>query len=48
MITDKVGANYYKSIGLEDIWDLGIDVSLEDIMIKLIVIYSGQQESFMP
>ena len=35
MITDKVGANYYKSIGLEDIWDLGIDVSLEDINDKI-------------
>lgn len=31
MITDKVGANYYKSIGLENIWDLGIDISLDNI-----------------
>ena len=35
MVTDKVGANYYKSIGLEDIWDLGIDISLDDINDKI-------------
>lgn len=35
MITDKVGANYYKSIGLEKIWNLGIDISLDDINYKI-------------
>lgn len=35
MITDKVGANYYKSIGLDIIWDLGIDVALDDISYKI-------------
>ena len=35
MITDKVGANYYKSIGLENIWDLGIDISLDNINDKI-------------
>ena len=35
MITDKVGANYYKSIGLEKIWDLRIDISLDDINYKI-------------
>lgn len=28
MITDSIGANYYKSLGLESIWDDGIDSSL--------------------
>lgn len=28
MITDSIGANYYQSIGLESIWDGGIDSSL--------------------
>lgn len=32
MITDEVGAAYYKKIGLEKIWDLGIDDSLEKNM----------------
>ena len=31
MITDEVGACYYKKLGLESIWDLGIDLSLEII-----------------
>ena len=31
MITDEVGANYYKSMGLENIWDLGIEISLDNI-----------------
>ena len=35
MVTDTVGANYYKSIGLEDIWDLGIDISLDNINDKI-------------
>ena len=35
MITDKVGADYYKSIGLENIWDLGIDLSLDNINDKI-------------
>ena len=35
MITDKVGANYYKSMGLDKIWDLGIDISLDDINYKI-------------
>ena len=32
MITDEVGAAYYKKIGLEQIWNLGIDASLEKNM----------------
>lgn len=31
MITDEVGANYYRDLGLDSIWDLGIDVSLEKV-----------------
>ena len=31
MITDEIGANYYKSMGLENIWDLGIEISLDNI-----------------
>lgn len=29
MITDKIGAKYYKKLGIESIWNLGIDDSLE-------------------
>ncbi|MGM9986808.1 MAG: DUF6734 family protein [Bacillaceae bacterium] len=29
MVTDKVGADYYKEIGLSGLWDLGIDDQLE-------------------
>ena len=32
MITDEIGAAYYKKIGLEKIWNLGIDDSLEKNM----------------
>ena len=32
MVTDAVGADYYKKIGLEKIWNLGIDDSLESNM----------------
>lgn len=28
MVTDNVGACYYKNLGIEQIWDLGIDTSL--------------------
>lgn len=31
MITDKKGYEYYKKIGIESIWDLGIETSLEKI-----------------
>ena len=31
MITDIQGAEYYKKLGIEDIWDLGIDTALENI-----------------
>lgn len=31
MVTDERGAEYYKKIGLESLWDLGIDVSLNKI-----------------
>jgi len=31
MVTDNKGYEYYKSIGIESIWDLGIDTSLENI-----------------
>ncbi|MDO5566424.1 MAG: hypothetical protein Q4G59_07180, partial [Planctomycetia bacterium] len=34
MITDKVGAAYYKKLGIEKIWNLGIDDSLESKMNK--------------
>lgn len=30
MVTDKVGAEYYRKLDLESIWDLGIDDTLED------------------
>lgn len=29
MITDEIGASYYNKLGMEGIWDLGIDVSLD-------------------
>ena len=32
MITDEVGAAYYKALGIEKIWNLGIDDSLESKM----------------
>ncbi len=32
MITDKAGAIYYRKWGLEDLWDLGIDDTLEEEM----------------
>lgn len=32
MVTDQVGAAYYKKIGLEKVWNLGIDDSLESKM----------------
>ena len=32
MITDKVGAAYYKALGIEKVWNLGIDDSLESKM----------------
>ena len=31
MITDEVGAEYYKNLGIDSIWDLGIDLSLNNI-----------------
>ena len=31
MITDDIGAYYYKKLGIDTIWDLGIDVSLNNI-----------------
>lgn len=36
MVTDAVGAAYYKKIGLEKIWNLGIDDSLEQNMKKVL------------
>ncbi len=32
MITDEVGAAYYKALGIEKVWNLGIDDSLESKM----------------
>ena len=32
MVTDKIGAAYYRKLGLENIWNLGIDDTLEDKM----------------
>lgn len=29
MITDEIAANYYKELGIEKIWDLGIETSLD-------------------
>lgn len=34
MITDSIGAKYYRKIGIESIWDLGIDTSLDNINYK--------------
>ncbi len=31
MVTDKIGAQYYRKLGLEFLWNLGIDESLEKI-----------------
>ena len=31
MITDRVGESYYKKIGIESIWDLGIECKLDSI-----------------
>ena len=31
MVTDEIGANYYRRLGIDSIWDLGIDISLEGI-----------------
>lgn len=31
MITDEIGASYYRKLGIDKIWDLGIDTSLEKI-----------------
>lgn len=35
MITDRQGAAYYREIGLSDLWNKGIDESLEDINEKV-------------
>lgn len=32
MVTDEIGAEYYKKIGIESIWNLGIDVTLDNIV----------------
>lgn len=29
MVTDEIGAEYYYKLGIESIWDLGIDISLD-------------------
>jgi hypothetical protein len=29
MITDNIGLEYYKKLGITSIWDLGVDTSLE-------------------
>lgn len=36
MVTDKVGAAYYTKLGIESIWNLGIDDTLEENMPKSI------------
>lgn len=36
MVTDQVGAAYYRKLGIEKIWNLGIDDSLEEKMDKTI------------
>ena len=36
MVTDQVGAAYYRKLGIEKIWNLGIDDSLEEKMDKAI------------
>lgn len=35
MITDEIGAKYYRSLGIDCIWDLGIELSLENITDKI-------------
>ncbi len=32
MVTDSIGAKYYRDLGMESIWNLGIDDTLEDDM----------------
>lgn len=39
MITDKVGARYYREIGIDSIWDLGIDDTLSNNIDEDIDIY---------
>lgn len=34
MVTDEKGAEYYKNLGIESIWNLGIDVSLDNCIHK--------------
>lgn len=36
MVTDSIGATYYKHLGIEKIWNLGIDDSLEQKMDKIL------------
>jgi len=33
MVTDSVGAEFYKSRGMEDLWDDGTDIALDDISV---------------
>ena len=32
MVTDEIGAAYYRKLGIENIWNLGIDDTLEEKM----------------
>lgn len=32
MVTDAVGADYYRALGIADLWDLGIEEILEDVI----------------
>jgi hypothetical protein len=34
MVTDNMGLEYYKKLGITDIWDLGVDTSLESMRIS--------------
>ena len=35
MITDEIGAEFYKNIGIENIWNLGVEVRLDKISKKI-------------
>jgi len=44
MVTDAIGAEYYRKLGLEHIWDLGITVSLDAL--EYFPCPSGRQEKY--
>lgn len=44
MVTDSIGADYYKRLGLDSIWDGGIDSSLGRATPLLTMSDSGRRE----